>query len=319
MSQSQITIIGLGLIGTSLGLALQQNENDFYIVGHDKEREATGRAKKLGAIDDSNWNLINACDKADLIIMAIPAAGIAPTLNAIYQDLKPGCLIIDTATIKTPIMEAASVLPSNVHFVGGDPVLAAGNLTIEDASADLFRNGSWALCSTASTAPDAIRIASDLVISVGAHPFYLDAAEHDGLMAAVDGMPTLLAAAVMNAVGNAPAWRETRRMAGEQFEMISHLPDFTAEDLSAAVQGNRVNIVYWIDAMIAELDEWKQSLQGADETVVTSRFGEALNQRNRWLAQRAKGDWEDAGTEQETPSLWKQMFGFGGRRTPDAK
>jgi len=317
MSQSQITIVGLGLIGTSLGLALQHNENDFLIIGHDKERSATSQAKKIGAINDSNWNLINACDKADLIILAIPAAGIAPTLNAIHEDLKPGCLIIDTATIKAPMMEAATVLPDNVHFVGGDPVLAAGNLTVEDASADLFKNGSWALCSTAATAPDAVRIASDLVISIGAHPFFLDAAEHDGLMAAVDGMPTLLSAALMNAVGNAPAWREIQRMAGEQFETVTQLPDFTPEDLSAAVQGNRVNIVHWIDAMIAELDGWKHDLQGADEETVTKRFAEALDHRNQWLALRAKGIWDDSGRPQESPSLWRQMFGFGGRRAPD--
>jgi prephenate dehydrogenase len=314
MSQSQITIIGLGLIGTSLGLALQRNENDFLIVGHDKDRSATSRAKKLGAIDKSNWNLINACDTADLIILAIPAAGIPPTLEVIRDDLKPGCLLIDTATIKSPILEAATVLPGNVHFVGGNPVLAAGNLTIEDASADLFKDGSWALCPTADTEPDAIRIASDLVVSLGAQPFFLDAAEHDGLMAAVDGMPTLLSAAVMNVVSQSPAWREIRRMAGSQFEIITQLPDFSPEDFGAAVQGNRTNIVYWIDAMIEELAGWKYDLQDADEEAVSERFTDAETERDQWLALRAKGDWEGQGRMEEAPSLWRQMFGFGGKR-----
>jgi prephenate dehydrogenase len=317
MSQSQITIIGLGLIGTSLGLALQGNENDFLIVGHDKDRSATSRAKKLGAIDKSDWNLINACDTADLILLAIPAAGIPPTLEFIRADLKPGCLIIDTATIKSPILEAATILPDNVHFVGGNPVLAAGNLTVEDASADLFKDGSWALCSTADTAPDAIRIASDLVISIGAQPFFLDAAEHDGLMAAVDGMPTLLSAAVMNAVSKSPARRELRRMAGSQFETITQLPDFLPEDFSAAVQGNQANIVHWIDIMIAELIEWKYDLQGADEEAVTERFADAIEHRDQWLALRAKGVWEESGGLEESPSLWRQMFGFGGKRRPE--
>ncbi|HEY53653.1 MAG TPA: prephenate dehydrogenase/arogenate dehydrogenase family protein [Caldilineae bacterium] len=317
MSQSQITIIGLGLIGTSLGLALQRNENDFLIVGHDKDRSATSQAKKLGAIDKSDWNLINACDTADLILLAIPAAGIPPTLEIISGDLKPGCLIIDTATIKSPILEAATVLPDNVHFVGGDPVLSASNLTIEDASADLFKDGSWALCPTADTAPDAIRIASDLVISVGAHPFFLDAAEHDGLMAAVDGMPTLLSAAVVQAVSQSPAWREIRRMAGSQFETITQLPGFSPADFATAVQGNRDNIVYWIDAMIEELTEWKYALQGAEEEAIVERFADAIERRDQWLALRAKGEWEVSGSVQETPSLWRQMFGFGGRRSPD--
>ena len=317
MSQSQITIIGLGLIGTSLGLALQRNENDFLIVGHDKDRSATSQAKKLGAIDKSDWNLINACDTADLILLAIPAAGIPPTLEIISGDLKPGCLIIDTATIKSPILEAATVLPDNVHFVGGDPVLSASNLTIEDASADLFKDGSWALCPTADTAPDAIRIASDLVISVGAHPFFLDAAEHDGLMAAVDGMPTLLSAAVVQAVSQSPAWREIRRMAGSQFETITQLPGFSPADFATAVQGNRDNIVYWIDAMIEELTEWKYALQGAEEEAIIKRFADAIERRDQWLALRAKGEWEVSGSVQETPSLWRQMFGFGGRRSPD--
>ena len=203
MAQSQITIVGLGLIGTSLGLALKREERNFVIVGHDKDGGAIERAKQAGAIDRSHWNLISACEAADLIVLAIPTAGIGPTLKALRQDLKSGCLILDTAQIKGPVLQAAQVLPDTVHFVGSNPVLVGSSRPVIDSpSADLFQNATWALCPTPTTAPDAIRVAADLVTLVGAQPLFLDPAEHDGLMAAVDGMPTVLAAALATAVGN---------------------------------------------------------------------------------------------------------------------
>ncbi|RME80414.1 MAG: prephenate dehydrogenase/arogenate dehydrogenase family protein [Caldilineae bacterium] len=315
---SQITIIGLGLIGTSLGLALKREEHDYIIVGHDKDSKAVQRARRMGAIDKSHWNLIAACEHADLILLAIPTAGIAPTLEAICDDLKPGCLIMDTAAIKRPVMKAAEVLPDNVHFVGGNPILARGaGLSADDASADLFEGASWALCAAPTTAPDAIRVSADLVAAVGAQPLFLDADEHDGLVAAVDGLPTILAAALMRATAQSPAWREIRRLAGGQYESLTYLPDFEPADLTAAVQANSVNIIHWLDTLIGELGAWKEALQSENGDALNQGFEKAIDARAQWLKKRARGDWEERDRPEDAPSFWRSLFGF--RAPPSGK
>lgn len=316
---SQITIIGLGLIGISLGLALKKEERSYTIIGHDKENDAVARAKKSGAIDKSHWNLISACEEADLILLAIPAAGIRPTLEAIREDLKPGCLIMDTATIKVPVLEAAEVLPDSVHFVGSNPILtASSHLTADEASADLFQNISWALCPTTTTSADAIQVAANLVTALGAQPFFLDPAEHDGLMAVVDATPTVLSAAFMNTTANNPAWREIRRMAGGQFETVTYLPDFEPNDLSEAVLTNRIGVAYWIDMLMAELTAWKEDLEAGEDEAVTQRFSDAIDSRSQWLRMRERGDWDERERPEDAPSFWKRMFGIGARRKDES-
>ncbi|MCS7039087.1 MAG: prephenate dehydrogenase/arogenate dehydrogenase family protein [Anaerolineae bacterium] len=307
----QITIVGLGLIGTSFGLALKRHKRtDLFIVGHDKEPQAMAAAKERGAVDGSHWNLVAACAQADGILLALPAAAIPPTLEAICQDLKPGCFLMDTATIKTPILEAARVLPAHVHFIGGNPILTRSDLrTAADATADLFENVAWALCPTSATLPEAVEAAADLVTLVGAKPFFLDAAEHDGLMAAVEGLPILLAAALTNALGGSPGWRELRRLAGGRFETASALPVGEPGDMSADLAANRGNVLRWLDLLIAQLEGWRQDLAAADDASLADRFVQADALRREWLAARASGEFEDRPPPTELPSYWSRFFG----------
>lgn len=311
----QITIIGLGLIGASAGLALKAQEKEFVIVGHDRENEAVTRARKLGAIDKSHWNLINACEQADFILLALPTAAILPTLTALRGALKPGCVLLDAAPIKGPLLAAAAdALSENTYFVGGNPLLARSGLTAADASADLFKEASWALCPTPATAADAIRVATDFVSLLGAQPLFLDPAEHDGLMAAVQGLPSVLAAALTHTLGQAAAWRELRRMAGVQFEQTSYLPDHSAADLAAGILPSAPFVSGWIDLLIAELQEWQRLLAGQDEQAVQARFAAALETRQAWLHTRARGEWEATpGPPLEKPSVLGRLFGLSRR------
>jgi len=307
----QITIVGLGLIGTSFGLALKRHKrSDLFIVGHDKEPMAVASAKEKGAIDGSHWNLVAACAQADIILLALPAAAIPATLEAIRQDLKPGCCLLDTASIKTPVLEAARVLPDHVHFIGGNPILArSGPRTAADATADLFERTAWVLCPQPETMPEAVETVADLVSLVGARPFFLDATEHDGLMAAVEGLPVLLAAALTNALGESPGWRELRRLAGSRFETASTLPTGEPAAISADLAANRSNILRWLDCLMAQLEEWRQDLAAADAESLAGRLAQADTLRRQWLQARTSGEFEDRPPPTELPTYWSRFFG----------
>lgn len=291
-----ITIVGLGLIGGSLGLALREAGVASAVTGHDKDPGANSRAKKLGAVDRTDWNLISACEKADLIILATPSGAIEGTLQAVSSYLRPGCVVMDTASIKEPVLAwAADALPDQVHFVGGDPILTEaveGPGGLESARADLFRNGLFCLIPSPTAEPAAVKLANDLVTILGAKPLFLDAAEHDGLLAAVDQLPAILAVALLEATSKQPSWRELRKVAGAPFEVGTRAAWMNPADLTNLCMANRDNVVRWIDIYSSSLASIRQSLVEAELDPLTRRFRTSLEERAKWLHDREQGQWE---------------------------
>ena len=310
---SQITIIGLGLIGSSIGLGLKELEQDYIIVGHDKDHAAMDRAKKQGAVDKTHWNLIAACEEADMIILALPISDIASTMQAIKQDLKSGCLLMDTAPLKRPVQKAADEhLPSTVHFIGGNPVLTRHeHLAAADASARLFQGATWALCPAETAHAEAVNVAANMVSALGAKPYFLSPEEHDGLMAAAESLPLLVSGALMHAVSSSESWREIRRMAGRQFERVTETPDFDPEALAETVFDNRDNVIRWIQALTAELQGWAQALQNDDADVIQSWFESVQQERGQWLKLQESGDWDETlkSRNVEVGGFFSRMFG----------
>ena len=312
MSKPRITIVGLGLIGGSIGLALRQAGNDYEIVGHDREHTVAGQARKRGAVSKAEWNLISACEGADLIMIATPVMAVKETLTAIASYLKPGCLVTDTASIKGPVMAwAKEILPDTVHFVGGDPIISQETSIggspptgIEGARADLFQGGLYCLTPSPETAPQAVQLATDLVHLLGARPFFLDAAEHDGLVAGVDHLPFVLAAVLLGTAVQSPAWREMRKLAGDAFQSATRFSSGDAATYRDACLTNRENIVRWIDACLARLEELREVIAAQEAEKLEKTFEEAMSVRDQWLRDKAEGRWELTG---ETPALPSQQ------------
>lgn len=319
MSKPRITIIGLGLIGGSIGLALRQAGGDYEVVGHDREHTAAGKAHKRGAVSKTEWNLISACEGADLIIIATPVMAIKETLTAVAPYLKSGCLITDTASIKGPVMVwAKEILPDTVHFVGGDPVISqeiGQPRGIEGARADLFRGGLYCLTPSPEAAPQAVQLATDLVHLLGARPFFLDAAEHDGLIAGVDHLPFVLSAALLGTTVPSPAWREMRKLAGDAFQSATHLSSGDAATYRDVCLTNGENIVRWIDACLVRLRELREVIIAQEAEKLEKTFEEVISVRDRWLREKADGRWEL--TEETSipippqPSFLRRFIGIG--------
>jgi len=324
MGKPKITIVGLGFIGGSIGLALHQAEADFEIVGHDRERGVANQAKKIGAVDKTNWNLISACEGADLIALAIPVGGIKDTLEAIASYLKPGCLVTDTASIKSPVVKwAEEILPKVVSFVGGDPIVPSTSSGqrgdagtpggIEAARADLFSGAIYCLTPAASAAPDAVRSASDFVHLLGAKPYFLDPLEHDGLTAGVEHLPFVLSTALLGATTESPAWREMRKLAGGAFENATCFVSADPTTCRDVCLGNSENIVRWIDACSEKLGELKETILSGDAEGLGRVFEQVVAARMRWLRARETGDWEEKSSSEipDMKGFVGQLFGLG--------
>ena len=312
--QIQITIVGTGCVGTSIGLALHQAKQPLLVVGHDKEPGHANSARDMKAIDKSDWNLIGACENADLVILALPLNAIEPTMKAAGPYLKEGSVVTDTASLKAPVVEwAAALLPPNVHFVGGDPVVTSTGSGPAAASADLFRNSLYCITPTPDTHPDAVSLISGLVALLGGRPYYLDAVEHDGLAAGVTHLPHALAVAMVNSISRQAAWREMRKLAGGSFDRIGALMSEDPDALSDLLLGNRDNLARWLDGYVAELQSIRDLLAAGEHEPLARSVDQAVVAHRQWVSDRqnlfneAKPD-----SEAERPGFLRQMF-LGGR------
>ncbi|MCL5952805.1 MAG: prephenate dehydrogenase/arogenate dehydrogenase family protein [Chloroflexi bacterium] len=303
MPKSRVTVVGLGLIGGSLGLALKKSNLEVEIIGHDKDSNAASRALKRGAVDKTEWNLINACDQAGLIILALPLDGVRDTLAALKPYLEPGVIVTDTATTKAPVMEWARQLPEGVHFVGGDPIInprrEGAKQGIDAATADLFQGGTYCLTPSTTAAAPAIETMTNFVTLVGARPYFLDAAEHDGLMAGVEHLPAVLATALASATMTSQGWRELGKVAGANFRTATGIAPQDAKTAEAEFLAHRTDLIRWIDSVIATLRELRGALEREDADALQALIEQLADERAKWLSGSLTSegqpvDWEAA-------------------------
>ncbi len=287
MAKSRVAIIGLGRIGGSLGLALKQAKLDVEIVGHDKNTGVAGRALKRGAVDKTEWNLINACDGAGLIILALPLDGIKDTLAVLKSELQPGVIVTDTASSKVPVLEWANELAAGVQFIGGNPVLksehAANARGIDAADPALFQGATYCLISSHSASNGALETVSNLAAILGAKPYFIDAAEHDGLMAGVQHLPALLATTLAGALMTSSGWRELGKVAGADLSAATELVPTDSASAREEFFAHRTDLIRWIDVLSAELGTMRDTLERQDEAAIKSLIETIATERNRWL------------------------------------
>ena len=320
MNDFTITVVGTGVIGTSIGLALKNTQEPPQLVAHDKELSTAKGAAKKGAFDKTEWNLINACEQAGIVILAIPLNGIRPTLEAIAPYLQENTVVIDVCRSKAPVITAAQeTLPAHVHFIGGDPIVYPTGLGYENGAADLFKDRIFCLAPTASAHEEAVDLAVNLVTLLGAKPFFLDAVEHDGLVAATEYLPNLIGAALLNTLAEQPSWRETRKLAGRLFEQTSAGAEGDPDSIKDGLLSNHDSILSWLDQYITELNHFRTLLhQGDGEAgpgeALAQRLDKAIVERHNWLADYEQNrfiDPELTTPEIDNPGLLKRWIGFG--------
>ena len=318
----QITIVGLGLIGSSAGLALRRYGDKVSIVGHDRDSKQAAKAKKMGAVDRTEWNLISAVSEADRVLLALPADQIKSTLAAIAKDLKTGCILVDTSEVKVAVLQwAAELLPKDVHLIGGHPILMVENPSIEGASASLFDNKLFCLTPDAGSQASAVRLAADLAEAMGAKPFFLDAAEHDSMIAAVEHVPSILAGAMLEATSASSGWQDMRKLAASQFYSSTLIMAENGPAAADACVANRDHVLYWLDQLMAALRVWRQNLADGNGEALAKAIDGGLDARYNWLGALSRGNWEETVTPELPTSgmLMRGMIGFGPPRSPAEK
>ena len=325
----RITIVGLGQIGTSVGLALTEHNKLVYRVGHDIDLANARLAEKMGAVDKVMINLPSAVREADIILLSLPIDQIRDTLSVIASDLKEGAVVMDTGPVKEVVASwAKESLPAECFYVGLTPVLNPAYLHevgsgTQAAYADLFRNGLIAIVSPPGTPSEAIKLAADLTRLLGSSPLFADPLEIDGLMAATHILPQLMAAALLNATVDQPGWQEGRKVAGRAYAEATRPVVHATESktLRESALLNRQNVLRRIDGAIASLQAIRNDIDNDDSEALEVRLSRARQGQEQWWQQRLAADWANEGIPRtETPKtsdLFGRLIGIGRKPKED--
>jgi len=321
----QITIVGMGQIGGSIGLALANHKELVQRVGHDRDFQVARTAGKIGAVDRVSHNLPGSVKGSDIVILAVPTDQIHDCLELIASELKEDAVVMDTAPVKeSTIRLAKELLPAGRHYVGLTPVINPGYLYshekgIESAEAELFQSGMIGIVAPPHTPSEAIKLASDLTRLLGSIPMFADPLEIDSLMAATHILPQIMAVAFLNMTVDQPGWREARKVAGRGYAQVTAPVgemDDPAALTSAALLGSD-NVQRVLGSLIATLQAIRLELEEGDQEALSERLERAYRGHEQWWKDRQKADWAAEEMPQarvQSSSVLGNLLGFGGRR-----
>ena len=284
----RLAIIGLGLIGGSIGLALKQaNWREAEVVGYVRRHEVGSLALKLGAIDKAESSLRETVKGANIVIVATPILTIKDIFSQIAPDLSADSIVTDTASTKLQIMRwAEELLPPEIDFVGGHPMAGKETSGISVATADLFHNCTYCLTPAPQARPAAVRTVKEMVKKLGAIPLTIGAQEHDGLVAGVSHLPLLLSVALVSATTKNPSWQQMSRLASSGYRDITRLASGNPEVNAHICLSNQAAIVSWIDEFSEELQRLRKLV--ADESnEIEKALALANEARQKWLKRRS--------------------------------
>jgi prephenate dehydrogenase len=295
----QITIIGLGQVGSSIGLALA-GQPSIKRVGHDKNYETGRLAQKNGAVDEFKINLPASISEANVIILSLPLSEIRETLGFIAQDLQEGTVVLDTAPAKATVATWFNeLIPQGRYYVGLTPAIGAGylhgtDLGAQSARADLFAKGLFVVNAPHETPGEAVKLATDLVALLGARTMLSDSIEADGLLASTHILPQLASAALLDATVDQPGWAEARKVAARPYATATAAVAYhdEAKSLSEAALVNRENTVRVLDTYMASLQRLRDQIKQGDDKSVAEFLADAVKARDRWLTERTRADWQ---------------------------
>lgn len=298
---NKIAIIGLGLIGGSIGLGLKASRNpNLEIVGYDAEFDVGKKAVKRGAVDKVPWQLPDAVEGANMVIVATPVLAIRQVMETIADMVAPGCVVTDTGSTKEAIMGwAEEYLPAGVSFVGGHPMAGKEVSGIDNADPKLFQGARYVVIPGKGAREEAVKAVLDMVALLGARPYFLDAYEHDSYVAAVSHLPMLLSTALTSATAKSPSWREISKLAATGFRDVSRLASGDPVMHLDICVTNREAVVYWLNEAIKELQGYRDMVGAVGDQAGAEQLGEAFAKaweaRERWLVRYESGQDDDEG------------------------
>lgn len=295
----RLAVIGVGLIGGSLALALRRAGAVDQVVGCGRGEAHLRRAVELGVIDRYSLDPAQAVRGADMVFVATPVG----SMEAIFRTMRPGlderAIITDGGSVKGSVVEAARAAFAGLpgRFVPGHPIAGSEKSGVEAAFAELFDGRRVVLTPTAEADADAVSAVREMWRATGAVVSSMPAAQHDRVLAATSHLPHVLAYALVDRLAVMDAREETFAYAGTGFRDFTRIAGSSPQMWCDIVLANRRAVTAVLDDLMAALGEVRDDMERGDGAALRQRFERARAARSRLLA--ASG--QRSGAQHGTP------------------
>lgn len=285
MSRTRVAILGLGLIGGSLGLALRQVGSEQVDVTGFARRAITGElALQMGAVDKLSDTPQAAVQDADFVFLCTPVLQMLPMAETVLPAMKPGAVLTDVGSTKGWfVKKIRSLLPQHIHYIGGHPMAGRERSGMEAAQADLFRDKWFIFTPLPDTPPDLMQRLRQLIQLTGAKTAELDERTHDQVTAVISHVPHVVAAGLVQLLRKQSDPALTARFIGGGFRDTTRIASSDADMWADICMTNSENIAAELDATVNLLGNVAAMIRAGDRQGVHDYFTQAKQLRDALL------------------------------------
>ena len=277
---SRVAVLGVGLIGGSIGLAARQRL-ETEVVGYGRTPATLARAVELGALDRGAGSIAEACEGADVVFCAGPVGALLGQAREALAASGPEAVVTDVGSTKGELVAA---LGDDERFIGGHPLAGAETAGVENARADLFEGARWYLTPTDRSSGVLYDRLQRTVSDLGARPQAIDAAAHDRLLATISHLPHVVANALV-AEAAAELSRDSERMpeVGPSFRDTTRVAGSNPAIWADIFASNREAVADSVAAVARRLGEAAELIRGGNRDAVAAWHAAAGEDRRRLL------------------------------------
>jgi prephenate dehydrogenase len=282
----KITIIGVGLLGGSIGLAVQRRKLARQIAGFVRRRASLKDCERAGAVDFATMDLPAAVWDADLVILCTPLAQMRSRVREMLPALKRGAIVTDVGSVKTSVLRELELLVvrAGAHFIGSHPMAGAEKTGVSSARADLFEKTVCVVTPTKKTNRAALKKVKQFWSAIGLRVLELKPEIHDALVSRSSHLPHVVAATLASHVLNPAHPKPQAALCANGFRDTTRIASGSPEMWRDIALANRKNLTKSLDAFIADLQKFQRLVKKGDAKTMAKFFETAKQRRDNWCA-----------------------------------
>jgi len=285
-SLRKIAVVGMGLLGSSLTLAIMRTFSQVRVVGFSHRPSTRQKARALNVAEEITESLEQAVCNADMVVLATPICTFEELFRQMSKSLKDGCIVTDVGSTKRwPHRWAKKALGSKVFFVGSHPIAGSEKRGVEFARDDLFVNAKCIVTKTASTNNAAVETVKNFWVKIGCRVEIMTPAQHDKILGDVSHIPHITAAAIVNATSE-----KIINYAGKGFIDTTRIASGPENVWSDILITNPKNTVKGIDRVIRELEKLKAAIGSGDQKQIEKLLSKARQKRDKLIEYKMSRD-----------------------------
>ncbi len=284
MHWQKVTLVGVGLLGGSLGLAIKQRRLAAKVDGFVRRSVSIGECEKMGVVDHATRDLKRAVENADLVVLCTPLSRMRDLTEQMLPALKKGAVVTDVGSVKESVVEELEnlVADGGAHFVGSHPMAGGEKPGVSAARADLFVNSLCLITPTPRSHKDAVRQVEEFWKALGARLLKMSPQVHDDLVSRASHLPHVVAAELANYVLSPAHPEEQATVCANGFRDTTRVASGSPEMWRDIALANRKNLGRVLGVFIEDLQEFRLALENGDAKTIEEFFEKAKQRRDKW-------------------------------------